>query len=254
MSETKELDYFVEEKMWGRGLDWYRSHFEGAGNAVAIGEASPSYTCFPHFGGVPARIAHVMPDVRMIYLVRDPIERMRSAYRHGLSAGIEKRPIGDALLFDTRYADLGRYALQLEQFEQHFDRSQILVMTAEDLQTDRETTVTRALAFIGVDPSWRPPDIDTRLNTAADRPTKPRALWRELGDFVIKHPRPGRVIAKGLGRLNGHRLVTRPIDDSEMVIEDDLRARLAEAMRPEVERLASWMGPSFDGWGLLTRV
>ena len=96
MSKTKELDFFVEEKMWGRGFDWYRDQFAGADDAVAIGEASPSYTCFPHFGGVPERIASVMPDVRMIYIVRDPIERMRSAYRHGLSAGIEKRPIGDA--------------------------------------------------------------------------------------------------------------------------------------------------------------
>src|SRR5438067_13911883 len=51
MSKTKELDFFVEEKMLGRGLDWYRSHFAGADDTVAIGEASPSYTCFPHFGG-----------------------------------------------------------------------------------------------------------------------------------------------------------------------------------------------------------
>jgi len=253
MSKTKELDFFVEEKMLGRGLDWYRSHFAGADDTVAIGEASPSYTCFPHFGGVPERIASLIPDVRMIYIVRDPIERMRSAYRHGLSAGIETRPIDDALLFDTRYADLGRYALQLEQFERHFDRSQILVLTAEGLRDAREATVSRALAFIGVDASWRPADLGTTLNTAADRPTRPRAPWRALGDFVIKHPRTGRVIAKGLGRLNGTRLVNRPIADEEMIIDERLRARLTEAMRPEVERLAPWMDPSFDGWGLLDR-
>ena len=70
---------------------------------------------------------------------------------------------------------------------------------------------------------------------------------------MIKHPRPGRVIAKGLGRLNGTRLVSRPIADEEMIIDERLCARLTEAMRPEVERLAPWMDPSFDGWGLLDR-
>lgn len=250
MPETKELDFFVQEKMWGRGIDWYRSHFAAAGPAVAVGEASPSYTCFPHFGDVPARIASVLPDVRMIYLVREPIARMRSAYRHGYSAGIETRPISDALLFDTRYADLGRYALQLEQFEQHFDRSQFLVLTAEDLHDHRETTLARALTFIGVNPSWLPADLRESHNTASERAMRPRALWRELGDFVIKHPKAGRML-KGLHRLNGRALVSRPIRDEEMRIEEDLRERLTLAMRPDVERLAQWMDPTFDGWGLL---
>src|SRR5437660_1291673 len=57
MAPTKELDFFAEELNWRRGLGWYEGQFEGAGAAVAIGEASTSYSKHPTHPGVPERIA-----------------------------------------------------------------------------------------------------------------------------------------------------------------------------------------------------
>lgn len=73
MSREKELDFFVAEKNWSRGLDWYEAQFE---DAPIRGESSVSYAAFPEYQGVPERIVRALPDARVIYLVRDPVERV----------------------------------------------------------------------------------------------------------------------------------------------------------------------------------
>src|SRR5437016_1007207 len=80
MSSVKETNFFVEERAWGKGRRWYEGLFDAAGTATAVGEASPTYSMFPLFAGVPERMARLLPEARLIYLVRDPIERIRSAY------------------------------------------------------------------------------------------------------------------------------------------------------------------------------
>ena len=97
-----EPNFFTAEYNWPRGRGWYESLFDGADQAAAIGECSPSYTMAPAFGGVPERMAQVVPDARLIYLVRDPIARMRSMYMHQVSAGRERRR-AEAALLDDRY-------------------------------------------------------------------------------------------------------------------------------------------------------
>jgi hypothetical protein len=58
MSRIKELDFFVTELNWGRGLDWYSQQFSGIGtNVLAAGEASTNYTKYPRYKGVPERIS-----------------------------------------------------------------------------------------------------------------------------------------------------------------------------------------------------
>jgi sulfotransferase family protein len=253
VSSPKEVDFFVEEREWRRGVRWYRDVFAGAGDATAVGEASPQYSFFPVYAGVPDRIASLVPDARIIYVMRDPVERMGSAYRHTLSSGVETRPIADALLQDARYADTSRYAMQIEQYLRRFPIGQMLLLTAEELRFKREETLARVLEFIGVDAAWRPPDLADEYNSQREKTIAPRPRWRELGDFTIRHNLT-RFVPASVARLHGHPRLYRPITDEEVRINDDLRHRLQTVLRPDVERLATWMGPSFDGWGLLNQV
>src|SRR5207244_9201435 len=78
MSKTKELNFFVEERNWQRGVAWYEREFSDS--APVRGEASPHYTAFPRYRGVAGRMARVVPEARLVYLVRDPIDRAISAY------------------------------------------------------------------------------------------------------------------------------------------------------------------------------
>ena len=248
LPEVKEPGFFVEEIAWRYGLEWYERLFAPAGDALARGEASATYAMYPALAGVPERIASVVPEVKIVYLMRDPIERMRSAYVHRLDRGDERRPIREALLFDATYVNVSRYALQIGKYLEWFPREQLLLLTSEDLRHRREETMARVCRFVGIDPGVAL-DSTGEYNRGADR----RAIRNVEGlrRMVPKALRANAALRPYLLRLAHHRLNTRPITAEETAIGDDLRARLADLVRSDVERLREWMDPSFEGWGLL---
>jgi hypothetical protein len=249
MHPWKEPDFFVESRTWQKGVGWYEQLFAQAGDARARGEASTSYTMFPFFRGVPDRLLSVVPRPKLIYLMRDPIIRMRSAYQHGLSRGLERRPIGEALLHETRYLIPSCYAFQLEQWLPRVPEQDVLLLTSEQLRHDREATLRRVLTFLDVDAAWQPPGLDREHHVSEDK-RAPRGAWRRY--VSVAHRVPGAVP----GRLRqaqerGSPVLTRTIDPAELVVSDDLRDRLAALLRPDLQRLRPLMGDRFDCWGLL---
>jgi hypothetical protein len=228
----------------------YQCLFADASGAVAVGEASTSYTMFPLTPDVPAKIASVLPGVRLIYLMRDPVERMRSAYHHRLASGTENRRIRQALLADPSYMQVSMYATQLEHYLRWFPRSQLLLLTAEELKSNREATLRTVLSFIGVDPSWQPEHVSAEYNTSAGKPRVPRAWARLFGDALIRSGAV-RLLPSTPPKAPTHPLMSRRIRPSDVAIPDSLREQLVAALRPEVARLSPMMPSSFDGWGLL---
>ena len=245
----KEPKYFVEERGWSLGQAWYEGLFAGAGDALARGEFSTDYTVFPLYAGVPARIKALIPDVRLIYIMRDPIEHLRSAYSYSLWDGWESRPIRDALLLDARYVYECRYALQIEQYLDHFPRSQLLLLTSEELRSNRQETMRRIFSFVGVDPEVTPSNLKEEHNVSEGRRV-PRQWARTVGNVLIRSGLDRR-LPRSLERVNRGPLFARQVRPEELVIDDDLRARLVAYLRSDLEALRGIMGPSFDCWGLL---
>ena len=101
------------------------------GPRLALGEASTVYTKFPRYKGVAERMARVIPDVRLIYVVRHPIDRIRSHYEHRVASGAETAPMEIAVFDNPIYLDYSKYALQVEQYLQHFPREQLLIVSSE---------------------------------------------------------------------------------------------------------------------------
>jgi hypothetical protein len=249
LPDNKEPGFFAEEFGWRKGIRWYESLFSGAEQYLAVGEASTYYTMHPYFRGVPQRIASVLPDVRIIYIMRDPIERMRSCYVQLLADGQERRPMKDALFLDPGYVYLTRYAMQIRPYFECFAEEQILLMTAEDLRFHRTESLRRVLCFLGVreDESM---EIFSEENQSNGKRV-PRASGRlimKLADCERVHPGVRRRARK----LLGLDLMTRPMVDRETDLDDDLRKRLVDLVLPDIAELRRWMGPSFTGWGLLT--
>ena len=88
MSRPKELNFFVAELNWPLGRDWYAAHFDP--KAPVRGESSPHYTNSPAFAGVADRMRDILGEaVRLIYVVRDPIDRMLSHYLHNVGGGYD---------------------------------------------------------------------------------------------------------------------------------------------------------------------
>lgn len=204
----KRDNFFVAEMGWPRGVGWYESLFEPAVDegAIAIGEASPTYTMFPGLGGVPERMARVIPSTKLIYLLRHPIDRMISSYLHDLAHGAETLPIGQALLGRSHYADTSRYALQIERYLRHFDESQLLILLTTDLERRPTETMDRVAHFLDLPSMWRPTDLERRLHTTTIKRV-PRAWWRQLGGLAIRAQVPAFTLPERIARS---RLTTPP--------------------------------------------
>ena len=170
MSPRKEIEFFSDDANWARGGDWYREHFQDFAGALAVGECSTGYTKFPAYPDAPARIAELLPNAKLVYLVRDPVARIRSHYEHSVLAGRERLPIELAVLENPEYLDISRYATQLRRYLEHFDASQILVMDSATLRHDRRAAIANIYEFLDVDDSWWDAALEEEHYVTAQRP------------------------------------------------------------------------------------
>ena len=149
------------------------------------GESSPHYTNRPRFEGVAARMHELVPGARIVYMVRDPIDRMLSHYVHNAGGGYDDRPL-EVAFSDERgaYFERGRYAFQLEPYLEAFGAGSIEIVGQEELKRDRAATMRRAV---------RVPRRRSRLPLRAvrprmgDRDAKPGGSFR-LMDRAVRIP------------------------------------------------------------------
>lgn len=160
MSDVKEVDFFNLDYRYEKGLKWYSSFFEGAQEDKIIGEASPNYM---HVLSVPERIKTVLPDVKLIFLLRDPVKRAYSHYLQKYFYGIEKHSFYKALkiesdrigkdvvsFFDYSYKYKSVYIKHLRNFNKYFNRNQMLILFSEDFYTNPINELNKILKFLGV--------------------------------------------------------------------------------------------------------
>lgn len=169
MAAEKEVNFFFgahpgsDGNFW-RGTDWYQDRFPRGPDIQIRGETSPGYTS-PDHPRVAERIAALVPDVRLVYLVRDPLERALSQYRHHRRDGAEHRPADEALLDPgSHYLQRSRFAERLEPFVERFPGAQLAVVEQSDLSERTTGTVTAICEFLGVEPVAPPAVERRRLN------------------------------------------------------------------------------------------
>lgn len=203
MSEPKELNFFSgppaaanggdpdsswHRGQWHRGLAWYTGHFDPA--MPVRGESSPGYTS-PDHPEAAARMADVVPDVRLVCLVRNPLERAVSQYAHHRRDGAERRPVDQALLdADSQYVTRSRYADRLEPFLRCFPASALLVVVQERLLADRRGQMRAVFGHVDADPDWDSDALDPRFHVGDSGPAVSddvRAeFWERVADDVSR--------------------------------------------------------------------
>jgi hypothetical protein len=251
MARAKELNFFVARGTWTKGLDWYAAQFDAG--APVRGESSPAYTNYPVHGGVPARMHSVVPNAKLVFLARDPIERIVSQYVHDYSAGKVDRPLAEVLadgISTHPYVLRSRYFLQLEQYLAFFPREQILVLAQEDLLNDRPPTMRQVFEFLEVDDSFYHPKFEQlKHRTSNDRRRKTR-----LGRAVSLAAReltarfhPPRWIA-----WKAERLLVFPLSRriERPVVGGALTEQLAAELGDDANRLRELTGKEFASWSL----
>ena len=154
----KEPSFFesYSSQSWRLGVDWYRSLFTGAEPDQICGEASTTYTRYPQLPHAAERIAHFIPQVKLVYSVRHPAER---TYSHILQHWqTELRPgqhfnttLQMFLKENPMPLDASRYRLQLESYLKFFKEDQIHVLFSEELRSNTETVYAELCDFLGID-------------------------------------------------------------------------------------------------------
>ena len=255
MSKEKEPNYFSfahlpdGPKHVIRDRAAYESLFDSS--APVRGEASVTYSFWPHPPGVAERIHAAVPDAKFIYVVRDPVERTLSHYRHRVVLGEERRSLAEVVENPDepteRYIAASSYATQLSQYLALFPLERFLVIDQADLRSDRDAVLRECFDFLGVSAfvsaAW-----DRRLNETegqrqytpvADRVRLSGPYRRTIGWFSPE------VRAAILAPVR--RALTRPVvvDDE---VTDEIRAHYARLLAPEAERLRALTGKSFSSW------
>ena len=248
MSRPKELNFFIEERNWSRGVDWYRRHFDPA--ATIRGESSPNYTAYPQHMGVPERMASLVPDARLIYIVRDPLARIAAHWVHNFSKRREKGDLKATLMHpNTSYLVRSQYHMQLQQFLRYFDREQILVFQQSDLRDDRAAMLRRVFEFVGVDPDFTHPRFEQERHQTSRKLRSTRAAARL---DRASRSRAGRLLPRNFWFLLDERLpLRRPIERPD--VRGVLDEEVLRVLREDAEGLRDLTGRSFENWSIWER-
>lgn len=257
MCEPKEPSYFapdtfspVQSHGLGSPKDYERL-FDGAAGCTWRGDASTNYAKWPHFGGVPERVAAYAPDARILYLLRDPVQRALSHYWHRVRAGLERRNINDAFgdrSLNNPLIATSAYGQQMRQWMRYFPSAQIRLMRTDELHAEPQRTMADVFAWLDLDIA---PAAD--LTTARHNPTPDR----------IGIVRPGRDRIAGLLasrrlqavldnapalRVHLETLVFQEWLQPDTIDSTDLRLQLRALFADDIRLLEDLTRTSFQQW------
>ncbi|RCL51849.1 MAG: sulfotransferase [Synechococcus sp. MED-G70] len=219
ISKPKEPKFFGRN--YAKGWDWYISRFRKGEGIKFRGEASTMYASqLRSFRKAPKLMSIYLPDVKLIYIVRHPLERIVSQWRHYSSPGRHPNCADfSALMSDHRLRTLivgcSMYYKRLNQYRKFFPDEQIYCMTFEDLLDSPRSSLRKMLKFIGARPKTR-----------------------KLLDADGSLPKDNQAGAKGRGH----------VDVPEWT--PSVRQQVTRIIQPDAERMLEYMGKPRDYWTL----
>ena len=237
MSTPKEPCFFSDPEQWAKGMDWYRSLFAGAGANDLIGESSTHYTMLPTYPETVPRIRDILGDgVKLIYMMRDPIDRLVSHYIHDWSQGLIDDSPDAALARRTELIDYGRYAFQLRPYLKTFGPMRILPVFFEHLTADPSAELKRVCDFLGY-------DKEAVWQTAFERQNPSEERMRNTPLLAFLKAIPGsQVLRRALIPAHMRERMKRAWRLERPKLSAETRGRLAKIFDDDLKILGAWLG------------
>jgi hypothetical protein len=206
-----DTGFFDQPAQFGKGTDWYASHFPVAIGKKArsgfqqVGECAPTYLLSP---AAPQRLSKLYPQTKLIVLLRDPVARAWAHYQRARQGGIEDRDFADAIKEEQQwwgderqklivnpthesedvrtraYLHGGCYAALLKRWFEFMPRVRYHIVKTESLINDQKRTLDRAAAFldIGEFEGWKPV-----MPKREPYPLNPDEVKAQLTEFYTPH-------------------------------------------------------------------
>lgn len=241
--DEKEPHYFTSAR-YGEEQAFrdYAALFTAAPAGAVVGEASTGYTKLPHLGPTPGRIRETLGEPKLIYLLRDPVERVVSNFRHSWCAERMTPPsLAETVKSDPILLDASRYHSQLRAYWDEFGADAVLIITTDELHSDPSRAMQQVEAYLEIPPfsAW-PLDLpasnsgqDVTRTITARRFAPSATAWahRSL-------PQAGRKFLKRLIPARGRHYEVTPEDIH--TVQREIEPDLAELVNVLGERIGHW--------------
>ncbi|MCI5194037.1 MAG: sulfotransferase [Candidatus Electrothrix sp. AU1_5] len=218
VNKSKEIHFFDRYSQFKTA--WYRSHFPLLGNFLPnhrIGEATPYYLCHPH---APRCIFELLPTVKLIVILRDPVERAISHYFHEVKKGREELPLFEALQKEDErcaaewqkmvadmsytsrehqsfsYKQRGVYIEQLRRYWKFFSEQQMLILESSRLFTNPHVVLQQVFQFLDINQNVTVKDVTVQNANSKKKAVAPE-VYTYLKDFFSPY---NALLSDALGR------------------------------------------------------
>jgi len=183
----KETHFFSDTNKYKTGIEKYFSYYFKDSNASFWGEIDPEYS---YFKNCAKRIFETFGKIKIIFILRNPVDRAYSHYLMTKSRCLENFDFNTALIEEDKrlqthndnshysYIARGKYSEQIERFEHYFGEENIKVILFEDLIKETENTVDKIITFLNI------PAYSFNYSIESNPASEPKNVW--LQDFIYK--------------------------------------------------------------------
>ncbi len=238
MSRSKEPNFFSDDEVHARGFEWYGSLFQNASDEQLCGEPSTHYTKHPTYPRTVERMARALPWVKLIYVMRHPIDRLLSHYVHEMTTGRTLMSLPEAIDEFPELVDYGRYSMQLKPYLEAFGPRSVLPVFFYRLVSHPQEELERICRFVGYPgrPEW---DHSMKPQNVSSERLRKSLLREALVSAPLLTGLRKRLIPKSwIEPLKAFwRVKTEPPR-----LTPDLEARLQNLFDDDLARLGRWLG------------
>ena len=214
MTTPKEPAFFADDKVYARGEGWYRGLFEDAPAGALRGEASTHYTKRPTYPETVSRMQDMGLRPRLIYVIRNPVQRALSHYLHEMSQGVMTDDITRSFATHPELVSYGCYAMQLRPFIDAFGQDHVHLTSLEQLKRNPDEELAKIAAH-----------LDTQAPLAWDHGAQPQNV---SANRMRRLPLHGLLVESRLSKVLRRRLLPQ-------ALRQKLRAaRTIGSERPEL--------------------
>jgi hypothetical protein len=236
MSDPKEPNFFSDNDQYQRGTEWYLDLFRESDESDLCGESSTHYTKLPDHPETIPRMKALLPNVRLIYVMRHPIDRLVSQYIHQWTQNVMRCDINDAV---SRYPELinyGRYSYQLEPYFAAFGMDSVLPVFFAAVKKHSQRVLERVAKFIGYSGrvTWKV-ELGSQ-NVSAER------IRRFAGDRLIVSSAPMTFLRRTFVPQSVRDVVKAQLRMKRRpVLSDANLARLEATFDEDFQTLSRWL-------------
>ena len=236
---------------YAKGIEWYKNLFYNCKSSTIIGEAS-TYYFYAHDS--VALIKKHIPDVKLIFLLRDPVKRLYSHYWQETKIGFKFPEFSEMVKTDHPrflfYCHVSAYRKHLARFYRSFPSENILVLTMESLWNDPDRSLAKIYRFLGTAHAFRPKSIGQRYNLPRQLKWPIIERYMELSRYSIANQLPS-TFRKSLGLLRRFitKINSRPFEYPGMA--PSIRARLLPRFESDIRFVEQILGIRLSVWRAL---